>query len=674
MTVDASGNTYIAGYRLSSTPTISFDNITLQLDSIGSFIAKISNTGNWLWARLLAAGTGGSDFALTVDQNNRPVVAGAYYADLEIDGLIRSGLGNGFYMIHFNSNGQAQSLNTTTSSNNLDPFKTNLTNLDKDKHGNLYLSGCFGGTAYFGTDTLSSFSNGMNQFVAKLNTSGQWLWGQEAKNLFSYQNVCPVTSPKGTTYSLGGNNYSNHTIFGNDTIADGNYDILYQIDSSGNHSWQALINSAAYGTSCSYDKNGNVIVSGSGGWDSHFGQHQVSNSVCFISKLQLDGILSLNLPNDTMVYCADSTILQPRHSTGELPTYKWSPSYGLSDPDIQFPTAFPDTTTIYTVIATTKTGCTDTASIKVVPDSTAAGAKANKITFVTSTGNSRFCDNTNISISTKENFLAYYWSTGSTSSSISPKKPGTYKLTVQDSSGCYRTSSITLNPPAQIQSASNLICRGDSISLFVNTLGLDSLRWNTGANSAQLKVKQPGTYWVSVYKGTCTYTDTMDVILFTDTANASFSSAINGLTVDFTPNSVGINNGYWNFGDGTYKSGKSITHTYASPGTYSVCYNATDICGHSDKYCTSVAVTDIELEEVKAIQTFSIYPNPANDILNISSNEILETTLVIYNISGGIVTQKPLAKNDHWQLDISQLPPGYYFIRIGSQASRFVKL
>ena len=68
---------------------------------------------------------------------------------------------------------------------------------------------------------------------------------------------------------------------------------------------------------------------------------------------------------------------------------------------------------------------------------------------------------------------------------------------------------------------------------------------------------------------------------------------------------------------------------------------------------------------------FSIYPNPANNILNIISENANEL-ITISDISGKIVYSEKTSDKQS-SINISQLSAGMYIIRIGSKTAKFVK-
>jgi hypothetical protein len=76
--------------------------------------------------------------------------------------------------------------------------------------------------------------------------------------------------------------------------------------------------------------------------------------------------------------------------------------------------------------------------------------------------------------------------------------------------------------------------------------------------------------------------------------SANFSWTVNGSTAQFTNTSSGTNYATWDFGDGTTAGSYDANHSYAFPGTYTVCLTASyvDSVGGScfDSICQFVTV------------------------------------------------------------------------------------
>jgi hypothetical protein len=75
-------------------------------------------------------------------------------------------------------------------------------------------------------------------------------------------------------------------------------------------------------------------------------------------------------------------------------------------------------------------------------------------------------------------------------------------------------------------------------------------------------------------------------------------------------------------------------------------------------------------------RTFTVYPNPANDILFIEAQNTTSlqrsTEYRITNLMGQTLLQGNLTAETQ-QIDISNLPKGMYFLSVGDQTRKFVK-
>ncbi len=72
----------------------------------------------------------------------------------------------------------------------------------------------------------------------------------------------------------------------------------------------------------------------------------------------------------------------------------------------------------------------------------------------------------------------------------------------------------------------------------------------------------------------------------------------------------------------------------------------------------------------------SIYPNPSNDIINVSNSFNSKHTISIFNILGENVTHLVTTKtfdNNHSQIDISALPKGSYIVSCNAINKSFIK-
>lgn len=77
--------------------------------------------------------------------------------------------------------------------------------------------------------------------------------------------------------------------------------------------------------------------------------------------VSVDSIPVIKLKTKEDIIGGKSVLLNSK-VTGKIATYKWTPTVGLSDPNIQLPIATPATTTTYTLTVTTSAGCTTQSS------------------------------------------------------------------------------------------------------------------------------------------------------------------------------------------------------------------------------------------------------------------------------------------------------------------------
>lgn len=98
--------------------------------------------------------------------------------------------------------------------------------------------------------------------------------------------------------------------------------------------------------------------------------------------------------------------------------------------------------------------------------------------------------------------------------------------------------------------------------------------------------------------------------------------------------------------------------------------NITDLKNISYDYRVNVLVS-IDDDKITLSNVGNIFPNPVNSIINISSfADINVESISIYDIT----RLKVLDTKYSDQIDVSQLQPGTYFIRIGNNSYKFVKV
>ncbi|WP_291085088.1 T9SS type A sorting domain-containing protein, partial [Flavobacterium sp. BFFFF1] len=91
--------------------------------------------------------------------------------------------------------------------------------------------------------------------------------------------------------------------------------------------------------------------------------------------------------------------------------------------------------------------------------------------------------------------------------------------------------------------------------------------------------------------------------------------------------------------------------------------------------CSVDSACVLKTDEVEVYKLFTIYPNPATDVLHVKSKENTSiTSLSVYNTLGQLIIT---VTNPQQTIDVSELLSGNYFIKITSNKgianARFVK-
>ena len=153
-------------------------------------------------------------------------------------------------------------------------------------------------------------------------------------------------------------------------------------------------------------------------------------------------------------------------------------------------------------------------------------------------------------------------------------------------------------------------------------------------------------------------------------ANAGFTNV--DLAVTFTNTSVGATDYSWNFGDGNTDLTATPSHTYATPGDYTVVLTATNgVC--SSEFSFTVTVENAGIEENSIISSLTMFPNPANENvqLTFNSKENSTVTIQVVDFAGKIVSQNTNfiidAGKNTISLETTNLESGLYNVIIVSE-------
>lgn len=260
-------------------------------------------------------------------------------------------------------------------------------------------------------------------------------------------------------------------------------------------------------------------------------------------------------------------------------------------------------------------------------------------------------------------YLSYLWSTGSTNPSIDPNTQGYYSVTVVDSNGCAGTDSIyftILNTPNVLIAGADTICAGTETMLDAGS-GFMSYLWSTQDTTEQILVNNAGQYIVTVVDSNgCSATiDHNLTVLTVDTA-----VIVNSISLVSQANSASWQ---WIYCDSSsIPNAQSNSYTATANGSYAVIVNEGGCVDTSS--CYTIIVTGLNSNTENKL---FLFPNPVNDVLNISGLKDAEIqTMKILSATGQLVKIINVDIGiDNLMLDVSQFAEGVYFVVMNSNSS-----
>lgn len=259
------------------------------------------------------------------------------------------------------------------------------------------------------------------------------------------------------------------------------------------------------------------------------------------------------------------------------------------------------------LVATNQWGCTDTVS------------KQNAVTIfkpispIISTNKTDGCPP--LAVSFKQNNIGItntQWNIGSSISLTGDSvqhtfiSSGTYNYSIQftDSNGCNRIfsniDSIIVHPlPAAAFTANKLSgCLPLQVNFVNQSSGANSYIWTLDNGITNTQQNPVNTYTknksypielkaISAFGCTDIAYDTIRVLNVVPKFKADIQTGCAPLDVKFIPQTTGITNWSWSFGDGGNANSSNPTHTYQNLGNYNVCVTTKNTYGCVDSICES---------------------------------------------------------------------------------------
>lgn len=229
---DFAGNRFIIGCFQS---TATFGSTVLPSGgSLETFVAKIDPAGNVLWARgMFGAGWDyGQD--IDTDAEGNCYITGYFNGHANFGDIFLTGTDDGFgnsFVAKLDTNGNWLWAVMANS-----PYDNHSYSLSTDSAGNCYITGDFVDTLVLGPFTLSNPGWSGIVYAAKLDSSGNWLWAQQAMCVGAASWGID-SAPSGESVICG--NFQNTAVFGATTLSSyGGYDaFVAKLDAAGNWLW-----------------------------------------------------------------------------------------------------------------------------------------------------------------------------------------------------------------------------------------------------------------------------------------------------------------------------------------------------------------------------------------------------------------------------------------------------
>ena len=292
--------------------------------------------------------------------------------------------------------------------------------------------------------------------------------------------------------------------------------------------------------------------------------------------------------------------------------------------------------------------------------------------IVTANGATTFCTGGSVDLSSSA-ATGNVWSTTATTATISVTTSGSYTVTVTDVNGCAATSAATTvnvsNAPAPtINATATQACEGDVVTITASTS--DSYLWSTGATTQSIDVTATATNVnvVTTNANACNGVGASApiTVTFNTTPTAAGTMTLVGNVATFTNTSTGATSYSWDFGDFTNSSATAPAHAYAVNGAYTVVLTA--INGNCTDTTIFLVDVTVGINEVATSSNLTIFPNPANETVNVSfeqnTNDLIQIELI--DATGRVIAQESSLEigTNNVSFEVTNLSSGFYTVRL----------
>jgi hypothetical protein len=290
------GGVYFTGFY---SRAMRFGTIMLPSPPLGDtllYVAKMDSAGNFLWARHFGGGDGERDNAITVDQNQNVYVAGGFRGTRTFGTVQMTSVDppdRDIFVVKYDGQGNFQWARQAGGDKD-----DRANGIASDNLGNIYLTGEFKDSAYFGTILLDNY-NKRDIFVARMDVAGNWIWAAKAGGSSGDERGNSIYADRsGRIYVTG--SYGHNAFFGSSVFPTGTDSLnifAARISPGGNWLWVATAGgstSSERGTDIYPGQGPDVYVTGHFQQSTKFGSNPTlisdGKADIFLAKL-LDPLL-----------------------------------------------------------------------------------------------------------------------------------------------------------------------------------------------------------------------------------------------------------------------------------------------------------------------------------------------------------------------------------------------
>ncbi|NQV17628.1 MAG: SBBP repeat-containing protein, partial [Armatimonadetes bacterium] len=253
-------------------------------------IVLLAQTPEWQWA-IQAGGTAGDrGYGIILDDSQNSYVTGFFdeTATFGPYSLTSSG-SNDIFVAKMDEDGDWQWATKAGGTGNDIGYAITI-----DDNGNCYVTGCFYGTATFGTYSLTNSGN-EDIFVAKMDAIGTWQWVTQAGGIDLDNGVGIEIDNAGNSYVTG--SFHDTATFGSYSLTSSGLENIFvaKMDAVGNWSWAIQAGGIIgndEGIGIAVDDTGNSYVTGYFIDTATFGSYSLTSSGCsdiFVAKTDAVG-------------------------------------------------------------------------------------------------------------------------------------------------------------------------------------------------------------------------------------------------------------------------------------------------------------------------------------------------------------------------------------------------